>query len=67
MPRKGQAVKLEADQANAGAENLLEIKELIAVDPKGKPPAVLCILCGATDAAYQRPDGAFVAPALRGI
>ena len=67
MPRTGQAVKLGADQADAGAEDLLEIKELIEVGPKGKSSAVLCILCGATDAAYQRPDGAFVAPVLRGI
>lgn len=24
--------------------------------------AVLCVLCGMTDAAYQRPDGVFAAP-----
>ena len=31
-------------------------------DPKGKPPAVLCVLCGMANAAYQRPDWVFVVP-----
>ena len=44
------------------AENLLEIKRQIEEDPKGKPPAVLCVLCGLANAAYQRPDGVFVVP-----
>ena len=42
--------------------NLLEIKRQISEDPKGKPPAVLCVLCGMANAAYQRPDGVFVVP-----
>lgn len=42
-------------------ENLLEIKKQIAEDPKGKPLAVLCVVCGMTNAAYQRPDGVLVA------
>ena len=55
-------IKLGANQIDAAAANLLEIKEQISEDPKGKPPAVLCVLCGMSNAAYQRPDGVFVVP-----
>ena len=55
-------IKLGANQIDAAAENLLEIKKQIEADPKGKPPAVLCVLCGMANAAYQRPDGVFVVP-----
>lgn len=51
-----------ANQIDAAAANLLEIKKQISEDPKGKPPAVLCVLCGMANAAYQRPDGVFVIP-----
>ncbi len=55
-------IKLGANQIDAAALNLLEIKKQIEADPKGKPPAVLCVLCGMANAAYQRPDGVFVVP-----
>lgn len=55
-------IKLGANQIDAAAENLLEIKKQFEADPKGKPPAVLCVLCGMANAAYQRPDGVFVVP-----
>ena len=55
-------IKLGANQIDAAAENLLEIKRQIEADPKGRPPAVLCVLCGMAHAAYQRPDGVFVVP-----
>ena len=55
-------IKLGANQIDAAAENLLEIKKQISEDPKGKLPAVLCVLCGMANAANQRPDGAFVVP-----
>lgn len=55
-------IKLGANQIDAAAVNLLEIKKQIEADPKGKPPAVLCVLCGMANAAYQRPDGVFVVP-----
>lgn len=55
-------IKLGANQIDAAAENLLEIKNQIEADPKGKPPAVLCVLCGMSNAAYKRPDGVFVVP-----
>ena len=55
-------IKLGGHQIDTAAENLLAIKKQIAEDPKGKPPAVLCVMCGMTNAAYQRPDGVFVVP-----
>lgn len=55
-------IKLGANQIDAAAENLLKIKKQMEEDPKGKPPVMLCVLCGLTNAAYQRPDGVFVVP-----
>ncbi len=55
-------IKLGANQIDAAASNLLEIKKQIEADPKGKPPTVLCVLCGMSNAAYRRPDGVFVVP-----
>lgn len=55
-------IKLGANQIDAAAENLLEIKRQMEEDPKGKPPATLCVLCGLTNAAYQRQDEVFVVP-----
>lgn len=55
-------IKLGANQIDTAAANLLKIKKQIGEDPKGKPPALLCVLCGMANAAYQRPDGVFVVP-----
>lgn len=55
-------IKLGANQIDAAAANLLTIKKQIEKDPKGKPPAVLCVICGMSNAAYRRPDGVFVVP-----
>ena len=55
-------IKLGANQIDAAATNLLEIKKQMEADPKGKPPAVLCVICGMSNAAYRRPDGVFVVP-----
>ncbi len=55
-------IKLGANQIDEAAGNLSEIKQQIEEDPKGKPPAVLCVLCGMSNAAYRRPDGVFVVP-----
>lgn len=55
-------IKLGANQIDAAAQSLLSLKKSFENDPKGKPPAVLCVLCGLTSATYQRPDGVFVVP-----
>lgn len=56
-------IKLGANQIDEAAQNLLSIRKEIEKDPKGKPPSVLCVLCGLSSAAYRRPDGVFVVPA----
>ncbi len=55
-------IKLGANQIDAAAENLTDIRREIEKDPKGRPPKVLCVLCGMASAAYRRPDGVFVVP-----
>ena len=55
-------IKLGANQIDAAAESLLRIKTEFDSDPKGRPPSLLCVLCGLTNAAYRRPDGVFVIP-----
>lgn len=55
-------IKLGANQIDTAAENLLKIKRQIEEDSRGKPPAVLCVLCGMSNAAYRRADGVFVVP-----
>ncbi len=55
-------IKLGANQIDSAAASLLDIKRSIENDPKGKPPAILCVLCGLANAAYQRPDGVYVVP-----
>jgi len=55
-------IKLGANQIDAAAESLLAILSKINADPKGKPPAVMCVVCGMSNAAYRRPDGVFVVP-----
>lgn len=55
-------IKLGANQIDDAAANLLDINEKIKKDPKGKPARVLCVICGLSNAAYQRPDGVYVVP-----
>ena len=55
-------IKLGANQIDAAAENLLEIKKQIEADPKGKPPAVPSVPCGMANAACPRPAGVFEGP-----
>jgi len=55
-------IKLGANQIDRAAESLLTIKKEIESTPKGKPPSVLCVICGMSNAAYERPDGVFVLP-----
>lgn len=55
-------IKLGANQIDAAAAGLLKLRDEIAAEPKGKPPVILCVLCGMAGAAYQRPDGVYVVP-----
>ena len=55
-------IKLGANQIDVAAKSLLSIKCEFDADSRGKPPAVLCVICGMSNAAYRRPDGIFVVP-----
>ena len=55
-------IKLGANQIDAAAASLLKIQRQTAEFLGGKPPSVLCVICGMANAAYKRPDGVFVVP-----
>ena len=55
-------IKLGAKQIDEAAANLLRIKSEIEKDPTGKPPSVLCVITGLSNAVYRRADGVFVVP-----
>ena len=57
----GIEIKLGANKIEEAAMNLLRIRNEIIKDG-GKQPSALCVLCGLSNAAYQRPDGVFVVP-----
>ena len=54
-------IKLGANQIEKAANDLINLKEQIEKE-NGKVPSVLCVICGLTNAAYQRPDGVYVVP-----
>ena len=55
-------IKLGANSIDDAADNLISIKKAFEKDPKGRPPALLCVISGMSNAAYQRPDGVYVVP-----
>lgn len=52
---------LGANQIEAAAEELLELKRIMEKEGDN-PPKVLCVICGMTDIAYKREDGVYVVP-----
>ena len=54
-------IKLGAKQIDKAAENLIELYNDI-IKNGGKAPSVMCVICGLSNAAYQRPDGVYVIP-----
>ena len=54
-------IKLGANKIEEAAQSLIEIRDKI-VEEGGKVPSVMCVICGMSNAAYQRPDGVFVVP-----
>lgn len=54
-------IKLGASQIDNAAANLIDIRDKIAEDG-GKIPSVMAVICGMSNAAYQRPDGVYVVP-----
>ena len=57
----GIEIKLGANKIEEAAENLIRIREEIVKDG-GKTPSSLVVICGLSNAAFQRPDGVFVVP-----
>lgn len=54
-------MKPGAKKIDMAAENLIKIKNEIKASG-GIAPDSLCVICGLSNAAYQRPDGVFVVP-----
>lgn len=54
-------IKLGANQIDEAAAKLLNINQEIE-NENGKTPKMLCIICGLSNAAYQREDGVYVIP-----
>ena len=54
-------IKLGAKQIDAAAEKLVALRDWM-IENDAKAPAVLCVICGLSNAAYQRADGVFVVP-----
>ena len=54
-------IKLGAKQIDSAAQNLINISNKIKKEG-GKSPKILCVICGLTNAAYQRDDGVYVIP-----
>lgn len=54
-------IKLGAKKIDEGAKNLINVRDDI-VKNGGKAPKIMCVICGLSNAAYQRADGVFVVP-----
>ena len=55
-------IKLGVNQIDEAAASLIKLRNQIAAEEGSKPPKVLCVICGLSNAAYQREDGVFVVP-----
>lgn len=55
-------IKLGANQIESAAENLKKIYGEMEKDPKAILPSAMIIVCGLSNAAYQREDGIYVVP-----
>lgn len=54
-------IKLGAKKIDDGAKNLIKVCKDI-IDNGGKAPNIMCVICGLSNAAYQRSDGVYVVP-----
>lgn len=55
-------IKLGANQIESAAENLKKIYKEMEQDSKSILPSAMIIICGLSNAAYQREDGIYVVP-----
>ncbi|MFI3237724.1 MAG: DUF4143 domain-containing protein [Lachnospiraceae bacterium] len=54
-------IKLGANQIDKAASDLIALRNSL-LESGSTPPTILCVLCGLSNAAYQREDGVFVVP-----
>ena len=54
-------IKLGTNAIDKAADNLIKIRDSIK-ESGGRAPTVLCVVCGLSSAAYQRPDDVYVVP-----
>lgn len=54
-------IKLGAKKIDEGAQNLIKVCNAIE-ESGGKQPKIKCVICGLSNAAYQRQDGVYVVP-----
>lgn len=54
-------IKLGANQVDAAATELIELKQIMEREGDN-PPKILCVICGMTNMAYKREDGVYVVP-----
>lgn len=54
-------IKLGANQIDKAADNLIKIKNTL-IQNSGKGPRSMCVICGLSNAAYQRDDSVYVVP-----
>lgn len=57
-------VKLGVNQVDEAAENLIKIRGDLSKERKAVPPSVLCVICGLSNAAYQRTIGITITQAM---
>ncbi|MBP5212300.1 MAG: ATP-binding protein [Pyramidobacter sp.] len=55
-------IKLGANEIEDAAQSLVRLKESFIQDKTARRPAALCVVCGLSSAAYERPDGVYVVP-----
>lgn len=55
-------IKLGAHQIDQAAHTLKKLQASFKDAKQAVPPKILCVICGLSNAAYQRPDGVFVVP-----
>lgn len=54
-------IKLGANQIDAAAKELLQLKQIMEKEGDN-PPKILCVICGMSNMAYRREDGVYVVP-----
>ena len=57
----GIEIKLGVNKIDEASNNLIRIRDIISRE-SGKTSSSLVVLCGTSNAVYQRPDGVFVVP-----